>query len=219
MSTDDSDLNDTVDSDEELSDTGKYKIDTAINSDEDEDDEENEDGGKYIGKKYDTDEDNDIEQIEDIPITTTGIQKDIIQNINLKHIEDMFQCQFCEMFYMNDMQSSGDGKPCLHCYFWLNYDLMKSKAPSKFEDAVYAKDEEEIEVITKICDYIKKCHTDHDPSGCMSDNDSCFLCDYAFENFTTDIPEIMIKKKKCDMKMFNYDSNHMRLKIPTQFVV
>ena len=43
MSTDDSDLNDTVDSDEELSDTGKYKIDTAINSDEDEDDEAEED--------------------------------------------------------------------------------------------------------------------------------------------------------------------------------
>jgi len=198
----------------------KYSEDILSDS-ENENEAENEGENKFDHHKNKNISSNKLSVTKAI-MTTHGLNPNIIQNAELKNIDDMFQCAFCERFYLNDMlhEQNKITKCCMHCFFWMNYDTFKKMSPSKFGEGVRppAKNDEEILIIKSICDYITQCANIHNPELCSRYGDSCFLCDYKKGFITLDVPKIgpiveEIKKTKT-IKKFNYDANGMQLRIP-----
>lgn len=122
--------------------------------------------------------------VENVQITTEGIEEVVLKSINLAYIQDMIQCHCCSKYYNKSLIVNDEGfgeQMCKHCLCWLSYSPetrldfdMKCASLHGF----------------CIAEYILTCHEAHDHTACtrMTDKGGCLLCDY---NLNLDIPNIL----------------------------
>lgn len=159
-------------------------------------------------------------------ITSEGISQDKIKQLKLENTKNIIQCNWCQIYYNNDMILQTDGNVCKHCFFSVNY---AQENRLKFD----------LECAKKgygIAPYILDCHESHDTTQCIR-QPFCYLCDYKlkipikdilnYEMLDNDRPEKETNnknnKKYVDSDeyletyqdiMFSKNTNNTKFKIP-----
>ena len=130
--------------------------------------------------------------ITKLDISTNGIPETQIQNIDLKMLEELKQCNCCGKYHCKNMILDNiefGGTICKHCICWLNYNPDGRLDFDKMCDSIYN---------FNIALYILDCHKDHDTKTCekTTDNGGCLLCDYILNLDIKNImyPELLSKQ-------------------------
>lgn len=88
----------------------------------------------------------------------------------------MTDCESCFKYFKQDMMveaGADQDRWCLHCYFWINYDVSLRRQADGGHGG-------------KIVDYVMKCAKSHNGDECTRKM-ACFLCDYNNGNVIPDI--------------------------------